>query len=70
MTDAATGTETLRVKIDLPSNERAKALFTALADAHRDVKRLRSQARYADRTLAKLEESIYGYLGIGYRKVS
>ena len=45
-------------------------LIRASGNAHRDVKRLREQARYADRSLAKLEESIYGFFGIEYRNVT
>lgn len=66
MTDAATGTEE-RGRIGLPPRE--ERLIKAAASAHRDTKRLREQARYADRSLAQLEEAIHAFFGIQYRKV-
>ena len=58
----------LVVRTDLKPHH--EDLIRAAGAAHRDTKHLREQSRRTDRTLAQLEEAIYGFFGIEYKNVT
>lgn len=62
---AASGTA--RVQIETLRVDEFDRFARDLADAHREVKKIREQARWTDRKLARLTESTYALLGIEYR---